>query len=51
MQNLLKLAGVVSITDLVEVDEDFIDEVEKQVRQGDFSNQADFSLREIISRN
>lgn len=46
MQNLLKLAGVISISDLVEVDESFINEIEKQVRDGEFSNQADFSLRQ-----
>lgn len=45
MQCLLKLAGVNSIADLVEVDEDFVKEIEKQVREGGFSSQADFSSR------
>lgn len=45
VQCLLKLSGVNSIADLVDIDAEFVDEIEKTVRDGGFSNQIDFTLR------
>lgn len=39
---LLKLMGVCSIRDLLEVDPDFIADIEVQVRAGNFDSQVDF---------
>lgn len=39
---LLRLMGVVSLADLLEIDGDFIDDIEKQVRDGNFNSQVDF---------
>lgn len=43
---LLSLMGVVSLRDLLEIDEDFVDDIETQVRAGNFASQVDFSSRQ-----
>lgn len=47
LQNLLGgLAGVTTLEDLLELNEEMLASLEKQLRDGDFNSQADFSSRQ-----
>lgn len=49
LQELLKLVGVVSLTDLQEINEEFVATIERQVRQGGFNSEVDFHHAKIGS--
>lgn len=45
-QRLLELAGVVGVSDLIDIDEDFLQSIEQQVRIGAFQFQVDFTSKQ-----
>lgn len=46
LEELLSLAGVFIIADLVEIDEDFLKGIEEDVRQQRYNDQVDFSSKQ-----
>lgn len=46
IQRLLELAGVTCVADIVDINEEFLREVEQQVRTGSFQFQVDLTSKE-----
>lgn len=46
LQEILKLAGVFCVVDILEVDEELIDDIEHQVREGGFKSQVNLESRQ-----